>query len=77
MPATRKPPRASDGAPTEPRDEIVTIIAAALARLIQADRALAIPRPGTSTSIPAASLSESAETGLELPGKTRLSVPTG
>jgi hypothetical protein len=77
MPATRKSPRARDVVPTEPRDEIITIVAAALARLIQADRAPAIPRPDTPASIAAVNLSESAEPGLELSGETRLSVPAG
>lgn len=77
MPSTRKSQRARDVASTEPRDEIIGIIAAALARLIQTDRAPAIPRPDTPASIPATNLSESAEIGLELPGETRLSVPAG
>ncbi len=77
MPATRKSSRAADVAPTEPRDEIITIVAAALARLIQTDRMPVISRADTPASIPAANLSESAETGLELSGETRLSVPAG
>ncbi len=74
MPATRKSPRATNVAPTEPRDEIITIVAAALARLIQTDAAPAIPRPDTPASVPPANLSESAEIGLELSRETRLSV---
>jgi len=74
MPATRKSPRATNVAPTEPRDEIITIVAAALARLVQAVRALAIRRLDAPANITAVNLSESAETGLELSGETRLSV---
>lgn len=77
MPATRKSPGASDVAPAERRGEIITIVAAALARLIQIDRAPAIPCPDTPANIPAVNLSESAATGLELFGETRLSVPAG
>lgn len=77
MPATRRSPRDSDVTPEERRCEIIAIIAAALARLVQADRKPAIPRPSASTSMPAEKLSESAEIGLELSGETRLSVPAG
>lgn len=74
MPSTRKSHRARDVASTEPRDEIIGIIAAAPARLIQTGRALAIPSPDTPAIIPTVNLSESAETGLELSRETRLSV---
>jgi len=77
MPATQKSPRATNVAPTEPRDEIIGIIAAALARLIQTDRRRAIPCPDTPANIPVINLSESAEIDLELSGDTRLSVPAG
>lgn len=77
MPATRKSPRASDAAPDGRRSEIITIVAAALARLIQTDSILPAPRADTPASMAAANLSESAKTGLELSDETRLSVPAG
>lgn len=51
MPTTRKSPRAIDLAPEGRRDEIISIVADALARLMQTNRAPAIPRPDTSASI--------------------------
>lgn len=77
MPTTRMSPHATDVARKASRDEIVTIVAAALTRLIQTDRTPAIRRPDTPTSMTTANLSESAEIGLELSGETRLSVPAG
>jgi hypothetical protein len=77
MSATRKSPHASDAAHTEARDEIIGIVAAGLARLIQTDRPPATLRHDTLPNIPAANLSESAEVGLELSGETGLSVPAG
>lgn len=52
MPAKRKSRCPTDIAPTERRDEIIAIVAAALARLIQADRSPVIPRADT-LSLPA------------------------
>ena len=77
MPATRKSPRASNVAPEGRRDEIIAIVAAALARLIQTDSPRAAPHADTPASMPAENLPESAEKRLELSGKPRLSVPTG
>jgi hypothetical protein len=64
-------------APEGRRDEVVAIVAAALARLIQT-RGTPVASPFVApASIPAGNLSESAEPGLELSGETRLSVPAG
>ncbi len=84
MAATRKSPDTGDIAPDQRRDAIIAILAAGLARLVGAGRPPVAPSAGRASmpasmpaSIPAANLSESAETGLELSGKTRLSVPAG
>lgn len=65
MPVTRMSSKPAEVTPAQRRDEIIAILAAGLMRLV---------RPGQP---PAEKLSESAETGLELPRKTRLSVPAG
>ncbi|MBP9032485.1 MAG: hypothetical protein KBG29_01240 [Pseudomonadales bacterium] len=74
MPAKRKSHEPTELAPGQCRDEIVAIIAVGLARMIRRDQV------GDPTSCPAAGrekLSESAKTGLELSGETRLSVSAG
>ena len=65
MPASRKPSDPAEITPAQRRDEIISIVAVGLVRLI---------RTGET---PREKLSESAETGLELSRETRLSVPAG
>jgi hypothetical protein len=90
MPATRKSPDTGAIAPEERRDEVIAILAAGLVRLVGASpppvalaamvgppTARASMAASTPTSMPAENLSESGEIGLELSGKTRLSVPAG
>jgi hypothetical protein len=65
MRSTRKSSGAAEITPTQRRDEIISILAAGLVRLVQAN-------------LPAREkLSESGENGLELSGETRLSVVAG
>ena len=65
MRSTRKSSGAAEITPTQRRDEIISILAAGLVRLVQTD-------------LPAGEkLSESGEIGLELSGETRLSVVAG
>ena len=77
MPATRNSRHDTDIAPEVRRDEIITVIGAALARLIETDTTPPASRADTPTAAPAAKSPESAEIRLELSGKTRLSVPAG
>ena len=65
MPATRTSSKPPEITPEQRRDEILSILAAGLVRLI---------REGES---PGEKLSESGDTGLELSRETRLSVPAG
>ena len=65
MPATRTSSRPAETTPEQCRDEIIAILASGLVRLIR------------SADTPGEKLSESGETGLELPRETRLSVPAG
>ena len=62
MPAKRTPSRIAEIPPERRRGEIIAILAAGLARLIQAGQP------------PGEKLSESTEICLELPPETRLSV---
>lgn len=65
MPATRTSSSPAEITPVQRREEIISILAAGLARLIRAG-----PPPGEK-------LSESGGIGLELSRETRLSVPAG
>jgi len=85
MRSTRKSSGAAEITPTQRRDEIISILAAGLVRLVRGGGAA----PGTPTGNPASlsghawasmhdeKLSESGENGLELSGETRLSVVAG
>ena len=82
---TRKSSGAAEITPTQCRDEIISILAAGLVRIVRGSEAA----PGTSATNPASipghawvgmhdeKLSESGEIGLELSGETRLSVVAG
>lgn len=77
MCATRKSQHDTKFAPEARRDEIIAIIGAALARLIETDTTPPASLADTPAALPAANSPESAEFRLELSGQTRLSVPTG
>jgi hypothetical protein len=91
MPATRRSPDV-EITPEQRHDEIISILAVGLARLVGASPPRVAPAAvpasmpanppasmpaDTPASMHAENLSESAEIGLELPGETRLSVPAG
>jgi hypothetical protein len=85
MSAARKSPQPTEITPGQRRDEIVSILAAGLVRLIQAcqapagasaDRMGGMPADALA-SMPAEKLADSSETGLEFSRETRLSVPAG
>lgn len=65
MPATRKSSEPAEIMPQQRRQEIISILAAGLVRLIR------------SSEMPGEKLSESGGIGLELSRETRLSVPAG
>ena len=69
MPAIRMSSKPAEITPEQRRDKIIAILAAGLVRLIRSADTL-----GESLG---EKLSESSETGLELPGETRLSVVAG
>ena len=65
MPATRTSSKPAEITPEQRHDEIISIVAAGLVRLIRAGER------------PSEKLSESGEIGLELSREMRLSVPAG
>ncbi len=77
MPATRKSSSPVEIVPDQRRDEVIGILAAGLARVIGASETSAASPADALASMPAEKLSESGEIGLELSGKTRLSVSAG
>jgi hypothetical protein len=72
MPARGEFHESSEVALVQVRDQVTAILVCGLVRLVGVG-----PRPRAPTSMPAANLSESAESGLELPRETRLRVPAG